>query len=214
MQSKAFGKLRTKPRCRQACTAQSLVPITPGAFGQVLTVEYLKNTAGVRELLVTEAWEEKNKEKNLLDMQKAANLSLQAQNPLILQCWSWNMRTHKESFSSYALQKAKPLFLTDICQYPSSAFTLLLLHHTCSSPSGGSHPRTLLLSPRRMSSLLGCHVRRWPFVQLWFWMNIFLNSTSCNVSQADLLPRFLELSRTQQQKDLSFTNSTKTLQNE
>lgn len=35
------------------------------------------------------------------------------------------------------------LFLTDICRYPSPAFTLLLLHHTCSSPSRCSLPRLL-----------------------------------------------------------------------
>lgn len=40
-------------------------------------------------------------------------------------------------------RKPNHLFLTDMCQYPSPAFTLLLLHHTCSSPSWGSHPRTL-----------------------------------------------------------------------
>lgn len=47
------------------------------------------------------------------------------------------------------------------------------LTHTCCRP---------LLSPHRMSSFLGTQVRIQPFVQLWFWMSRFLNSTFCNVS--------------------------------
>lgn len=80
-----------------------------------------------------------------------------------------HMRAHtRNRFLPTLCRKPNHLFLTDICQYPSPAFTLLLLHHTCSTPSQAlthAHCRPLLL-PHRMSSFLSIQGRRWPFVQL------------------------------------------------
>lgn len=103
--------------------------------------------AGVREFLVTEALE-RRKKKKLLKCSKGSQFSSLGRESLysamlVLQ----HMHTHtRNHFLPTLCRKPNHLFLADICQYPSPALTLLLLHHTCSSPSRGSHPRTLQAS--------------------------------------------------------------------